>query len=66
MAHSLRAALRAFYEQNPRAELSSAQIADKFCRSVKTVDIALAIMKHEGELVPIHAWRRPDTFTEET
>ena len=59
MAHSLRAALREFYDANPDAELSRNQIAEKFFRSVKTVDIALAIMKHEGELEPVHAWRRP-------
>lgn len=64
MAHSLRHALRAFYDANPNAELSRAQIAEKFFRSIKTVDIALAIMKHEGELVPVHAWRRPDSFKE--
>ena len=60
MPHSLRHALRQFYDANPKAELSRQQIADKFHRAVKTVDITLAIMRIEGELESVHAWRRPE------
>lgn len=59
MAYSLRAALRTYFDAHPDAELSRNQIAEKFFRSVKTVDIALSLMRKAGEMESVKAWRRP-------
>lgn len=58
-SRSLRAKLRVFFAENPAIELSRGEIAAKFFRSLKTVDVALACMRADGELESVHAWRLP-------
>ena len=57
--YSLRARLLAFFDANPEEELTRSDIATKFCVAMKTIDNVLAQARKDGELEPVHVWRRP-------
>ena len=57
--NSLRAKILAYFEANPDEELTRADIAEKFCKSQKTMDGTLARLREDGEIEAAHVYRLP-------